>query len=180
MTVDDKAHVITVGSTATPVIDSQAWIAAGAVIAGHVNISAYASIWYNCVLRADGAQISVGERTNLQDAVVCHADDGFSVRLGTGVSVGHAAVLHGCTIEEDSLIGMNATVLSGAVIGSGSVIAAGAVVLEGTIVPPRSLVAGVPGRVHRQLSDKELEGVQRNAENYVELMNQHRRPTQSQ
>ena len=94
-------------------------------------------------------------------------DEGFDATLGSGVSVGHNAVLHGCTLEFDVLVGMNATVLNGAVIGSGSLVAAGAVVLEGTVVPPGSLVAGVPAKVRRELSDRERDGIRRNAASYL-------------
>ena len=125
-------------------------------------------------VRADTAAISVGAGSNLQDNVVLHADPGFPCSVGAGVSVGHAAVVHGCTVEDDCLIGMGATVLNGAVIGSGSLVAAGAVVLEGTVVPPRSLVAGVPAKVRRELTDEEFDGVKQNAARYVELARAHR------
>jgi carbonic anhydrase/acetyltransferase-like protein (isoleucine patch superfamily) len=101
--------------------------------------------------------------------VVVHADPGFPARIGARVSVGHAAVVHGCTIEDDCLIGMSATVMNGAVIGTGSLVAAGAVVLEGTVVPPRSLVAGVPAKVRRTLDDGEVDAVKENAAHYREL-----------
>ena len=103
-----------------------------------------------------------------------HTDPGFPVHVGDGVSVGHGAVLHGCTVEEDVLIGMNATVLNGAVVGTGSLVAAGSVVLEGTQIPPRSLVAGVPGKVRRELTEEEHAKIVRNAQHYRELAVQHR------
>ncbi len=103
-----------------------------------------------------------------------HGDPGTPVVIGTGVSVGHGAVIHGCVIEDDCLIGMNATVLNRAVIGSGSVVAAGAVVLEDMVVPPRSLVAGVPAKVRRELTPDEVAGIRRNADNYVALAAAHR------
>ena len=99
----------------------------------------------------------LGARSNLQDNAVVHTDHGFPALIGAGVSVGHAAVVHGCTVEDDCLIGMNATVLNGARIGTGSLIAAGTVVLEGTVIPPRSLVAGVPGKVRRELTETEVQ-----------------------
>jgi carbonic anhydrase/acetyltransferase-like protein (isoleucine patch superfamily) len=105
--------------------------------------------------------------------VVVHTDDGFPALIGAGVSVGHAAVVHGCTIEDNCLIGMNATVLNGAVVGEGSLVAAGTVVLEGSHIPPRSLVAGVPGKVRRPLSDEEYAKILQNADTYVELSRQH-------
>ena len=118
----------------------------------------------------------LGGESNLQDTVVCHVDAGFPLTVGRRVSVGHGAVLHGCTVEDDSLIGMNATVLNGAVIGAGSLVAAGAVVLEGTVVPPGSLVAGVPGKVRRELSDTERDGIRRNAAAYLRHVEEHTAP----
>jgi carbonic anhydrase/acetyltransferase-like protein (isoleucine patch superfamily) len=116
----------------------------------------------------------VGAGTNLPDNVVLHADPGYPCTLGDRISVGHSAVVHGCTVEDDCLIGMNATILNGAVIGTGSLVAAGAVVLEGTVVPPRSFVAGVPAKVRRELTDEEFAEVQANATRYLELAQVHR------
>ena len=123
-------------------------------------------------LEEDGAVLG-GEGSNLQDNVSCHVDDGFPLTIGRGVSVGHGAVLHGCTIEHNVLIGMSATVLNGSVIGAGSLVAAGTVVLEGSIIPPCSLVAGVPGKVRRELSDDEVAGITKNAQTYQELARLH-------
>ena len=114
---------------------------------GQATIEAGASVFYGAVVRADMDRVVLGAGSNLQDNVVVHTDYGFPTDIGAGVSVGHAAVVHGCTVEDDCLIGMHATVLNGARIGAGSLVAAGTVVLEGTVVPPRSLVAGVPGKV---------------------------------
>jgi len=138
----------------TPQIDDDAWIAPTATLIGGVTIGPRASVFYGAVVRADKATISIGAGTNLQDGVIMHADPGFPATVGSGVSVGHAAVLHGCTIEDDCLIGMGAVVLNGAVIGRGSMVAAGAVVLEGAQIPAGSLVAGVPGKVRRELTDE--------------------------
>ena len=118
----------------------------------------------------------LGADANLQDAVVCHVDAGFPLTVGRGVSVGHGAVLHGCTVGDDSLIGMGATVLNGAVIGAGSLVAAGAVVLEGTVVPPGSLVAGVPAKVRRELTEPERDGIRRNASAYLRHVEEHTAP----
>ena len=153
----------------SPTIDPRAWIAPTAVLVGDVTVSATASIFYGAVVRADMAAVTIGEATNLQDNVVVHTDFDFPTVIGSGVSVGHAAVVHGCTIGADCLIGMNATVLNGAVIGEGSLVAAGSVVLEGTQIPPRSLVAGIPGRVHRELSPDECEKIKGNARVYLDL-----------
>ena len=157
----------------TPDIHRSVFVAPTASIIGNATLAESASAFFGVSVRADTAPIRVGARTNLQDNVVLHADPGFPCTLGTGVSVGHSAVVHGCTVEDDCLIGMSATILNGAVIGSGSLVAAGAVVLEGTVVPPRSLVAGVPAKVRRELTEEEFDGVRRNAEHYVDLARAH-------
>lgn len=157
----------------TPSIDATAFVAPGATLVGAVSLAAGASVFYGAVLRADVDSITVGEGTNLQDNVSVHCDAGKPTRLGSGVSVGHGAVVHGCTIEDDVLVGMGATILNGAVIGRDSLVAAGTVVLEGTVVPPRSLVAGVPGKVRRALTDDEVARVHANAEVYVALAAEH-------
>jgi len=158
----------------TPSVEASAWIAPTAVLVGEVTIAAGASVFYGAVVRADTDTIVLGAGSNLQDNVVVHCDAGRPTTIGSGVSVGHGAVLHGCTIEDDCLIGMNATVLNGAVIGTGSLVAAGAVVLEGTIVPPGSLVAGVPAKVRRELGEAEADGIRRNAQTYLRLSGEHR------
>jgi carbonic anhydrase/acetyltransferase-like protein (isoleucine patch superfamily) len=156
-----------------PQVDAQAWVAPTATLIGQVRIHPRASVFYGAVLRADRDAIELGEGSNLQDNVTVHGDPGKPTIVGRGVSVGHNAMLHGCTIEDDCLIGMSATVLNGAVIGRESLVAAGAVVLEGTVVPPRSLVAGVPAKVRRELADDEVAGIRRNAETYLMLAAEH-------
>lgn len=158
----------------TPVVDDTAWVAPNATLIGNVTLGAEASVFYGAVLRGDVDSITLGARSNLQDNVTVHCDSGIPTSIGSGVSVGHAAVLHGCTVEDDCLIGMSATVLNGAVIGAGSLVAAGAVVLEGTVIPPRSLVAGVPAKVRRELTDEEFAKVQDNATHYVGYAVAHR------
>lgn len=160
-----------------PSVHPEAWVAPGAVLAGAVTVGAGSSVWYAAVLRADLDVVVLGERTNIQDGAVLHADPGFPLRLGDGVSVGHRAVLHGCTVGDDVLVGMGAVVLNGAVIGAGSLIAAGAVVLEGTQVPAGSLVAGVPAKVRRELRPDEAEGLLLNAAVYRDLAEVHRAAT---
>ena len=128
-----------------------------------------ASIFYGAVVRADLAAVTIGEATNLQDNVVVHTAFGHPAVIGPGVSIGHSAVVHGCTIEADCLIGIHATVLNGAVIGEGSLVAAGAVVLEGAQIPPHSLVTGIPGRVRRELSPDECDKIKENARIYLRL-----------
>jgi carbonic anhydrase/acetyltransferase-like protein (isoleucine patch superfamily) len=173
MSVDERAVVRGLAGIGSPQIAEDAFVAAGAVIVGDVRLEARSSVWYNAVLRAEAAPIVLGAGSNLQDTVVCHVDSGFPLSIGSGVSVGHGAVLHGCTVEDDCLIGMSATVLNGAVIGAGSLVAAGAVVLEGTIVPPGSLVAGVPAKVRRELTADERAGIRRNGEHYLRHVEEH-------
>ena len=159
----------------TPAVDESAFVAPSATLIGDVELGTDSSAFYGVVVRGDTAPIRVGSGTNLQDNVVLHADPGFPTTVGNGVSVGHGAVVHGCTVEDNCLIGMGATVMNGAVIGEGSLIAGGAVVLEGASIPPRSLVAGVPAKVRRGLSDEEYEGVRQNAAHYVELARAHKK-----
>ncbi|MGD8194095.1 gamma carbonic anhydrase family protein [Herbiconiux sp. P18] len=166
--------IITVGGH-TPAVHGTAWIAPTATVIGDVQLAPGSSVFYGAVLRADGDRIVLGENSNLQDNVVVHVDPGHPAVIGSGVSVGHGAVLHGCTVQDDCLIGMNATVLNSAVIGERSLVAAGAVVLEGTVVPPGSLVAGVPAKVRRSLGDDERAGIRRNAETYLGHVEAHAR-----
>lgn len=173
MTVAPGASVLAVGGS-IPQLDPSSFVAAGARIVGDVTLGEGASVWYNAVLRGDSDSITVGAGSNLQDNVTVHVDAGHPVVIGENVSVGHNAVVHGCTIEDGSLIGMGSVVLSGAVVGAGSLIAGGAVVLEGTLIPPGSLVAGVPAKVRRELSDAEKSGLLRNAHIYRAHLDEHR------
>jgi carbonic anhydrase/acetyltransferase-like protein (isoleucine patch superfamily) len=173
MTISEDAAVLTVAGRA-PDLHPGAYVASGARVIGAVSLGEGASVWYNAVLRGDSDTITVGAGSNLQDNVSVHVDAGHPVVIGENVSVGHNAVVHGCTIGDGSLIGMGSVVLSGAVIGDGCLVAAGAVVLEGTVVPPGSLVAGVPGKVRRELTDEERAGIVRNAETYRAHTGTHR------
>jgi carbonic anhydrase/acetyltransferase-like protein (isoleucine patch superfamily) len=157
-----------------PSVPASAWVAPNATLVGNVTLGERASVFYGTVLRADMDAITIGDDTNLQDNVTMHVDDGVPATVGARVSVGHAAVLHGCTIEDDCLIGMSATVLNGAVVGGGSLVAAGSVVLEGTVIPPRSLVAGVPAKVRREITDEEFAKIQQNAQRYLSLSAAHK------
>ena len=168
----DGARVLGLGD-AVPDVDPDAFVAAGATVVGDVLIAARSSIWYGAVLRGDGDRIEVGAGSNVQDNCVLHTDPGFPLRLGTGVTVGHHAVLHGCQVGDDSLVGMGTVVMNGAAIGPESMIAAGTVVLEGTSVPARSLIAGVPGKVRRTLTDDEVAGLRRSAQTYESLRLHH-------
>ncbi|BBZ22233.1 gamma carbonic anhydrase family protein [Mycolicibacter hiberniae] len=157
-----------------PQLHPEAWVAPNASLIGQVRLADRASVWYSATLRAEVEPIEIGAESNIQDGVTVHVDPQFPVRVGERVSVGHNAVLHGCTIEDDCLIGMGAIVLNGAVVGEGSLVAAGAVVPQGMVVPPRSLVAGVPGRVRRELSDAEVANNRLNAAAYRHLTEVHR------
>lgn len=156
-----------------PAIDDTAWVAGNATVVGDVTLAANVGIFYGAVLRADMDSIQIGEGSNIQDNCALHVDPGHPLTIGRNVSVGHNATLHGCTVEDDVLVGMGATVLNGAVIGRGSMIAAGALVTQGVVVPAGSLVAGVPGKVRRELSDEEKAGILLNAEVYRELTRKH-------
>lgn len=151
-------------------IHPSAWIAPGAFIRGDVTLGEKVSIWYNAVLRADQESISIGRESNVQDNCVIHGDAGNNVVVGEQVTVGHGAILHGCTVEDRCLIGMNAVVLDHAVIGEGSIVGAGAVVAAGTVVPPRSLVVGTPAKVKRTLTDEDVASNLENIEEYLGLM----------
>ncbi len=161
-----------------PQIDDTAWVAPNATVIGRVRLGAEVGIWYSAVLRGDLEDITVGPRTNIQDGCVLHADPGFPLTVGAGVSVGHNAILHGCTVGDDVLVGMGATVLNGAVIGEGSLIAANALIPEGAQIPPGSLVAGVPGKVRRELGEAELERIRLNATVYLHNLAVHREGAQ--
>src|SRR3954447_18112815 len=163
-------------SGATPACDPTCWVAPTAVLAAAVTVGARASIWYGAVIRADFDRISVGARSNIQDGCVLHTDDGLHLSIGAGVTVGHLAVLHGCVIEDDVLIGMGAIVMNRAVTGAVSIVAAGSLVSEGVHIPPRSLVRGLPGKVARGTSDDELVGIRLNADVYAERAPLHAQP----
>ncbi len=149
-------------------IDPSAWVANNATITADVLIDAKASIWFGSVLRGDVERIWIGEESNVQDLCCLHADPGFPCTIGKRVTIGHRAIIHGAVIEDEVLVGMGSIILNGAIIGSHSIIGAGALVSEGKVIPPRSLVVGVPGKVVRQVTDAEVEKLQRSAQRYVE------------
>lgn len=155
-------------SSHEPRIDSAAFVAPGAVVLGNVTIGAESSVWYNAVIRGDTEAIRIGKQTNVQDLCCLHADPGFPCTLGDRVTVGHGAIVHGATVEDDVLIGMKAVVMNGAHIGKGSLVAVGAVVLERMQVPPGSVVMGSPARIKRQLEEKDIARIRHAAEHYVE------------
>ncbi|WP_299982886.1 gamma carbonic anhydrase family protein [Desulfobacula sp.] len=138
-----------------PEIHPSVFIAPTAQIIGDVHIGEESSVWFQSVIRGDFDRISIGEKTNIQDLCTCHADENIPLKIGHGVTIGHRSIIHGCTIEDECLIGMGAIVMNRAVIGKGSVVAAGTVVLEKTIIPPYSLVTGLPGKVKKTYKNKE-------------------------
>ncbi|MBW8763410.1 MAG: gamma carbonic anhydrase family protein [Microbacterium sp.] len=166
MSIAAGASVLTLPNR-VPSIAADAFVAEGARIVGDVSVADGASVWYNAVLRGDSAGITIGAGSNVQDNASVHVDAEHPVVVGEKVSIGHNAVVHGCTIGDGSLIGMGSVVLSGAVVGAGCLVAGGAVVLGGTEIPDGSLVAGVPAKVRRTLSDEERAGLIANADIYL-------------
>jgi carbonic anhydrase/acetyltransferase-like protein (isoleucine patch superfamily) len=158
----------------SPVVHPEAFVAPNATLVGRVTVEREASIWYGCVLRGDLEPIYIGERTNIQDLTVVHIDRGLPTRIGNYVGVGHRCLIHGCTIEDECLIGMGSIILSGAVIETGSVVAAGSLVTEGTRVPAGSLVMGVPARVMRPVDAELRRRMENNWADYVEMARGHR------
>lgn len=157
-----------------PQLHAESWLAPNASVIGQVTLAAKVGIWYNATLRAEFEPIEIGFGSNIQDSVTVHVDPGYPVRIGSGVTVGHNAVVHGCTVEDDCLIGMGAILLNGAVIGAGSLVAAGAVVPQGSVIPSGSLVAGVPGKVRRDLTAEEAAANRLSAQVYQGLLEVHR------
>ncbi|WP_342075795.1 gamma carbonic anhydrase family protein [Yoonia sp. SS1-5] len=149
-----------------PVVDAQAWVAPGCYIIGKVTLGAGASVWFGSTLRGDNEMITIGAGSNVQENCVLHTDMGYKLTIGEGCTIGHKAMLHGCTIGENSLIGMGATVLNGARIGANCLIGAGALITEGKKIPDGSLVMGAPGRVIRELDDKAIDGLRLSALHY--------------
>ena len=146
---------------------TKCWIAPSADLIGQVRIGEYSSIWWQAVLRADNEPITIGTHTNIQDGCVLHTDPGFPLFIGNKVSVGHLCMLHGCTINDGSLIGIGSIILNGATIGKNTLIGANTLITEGKQIPPNSLVVGSPGRVVRELTKDQINGLLKNADGYV-------------
>ncbi|MDG6242916.1 MAG: gamma carbonic anhydrase family protein [Methanolobus sp.] len=157
-----------------PSVSSTAFIASSANVIGNVTIKEHSSVWFNAVIRGDSSSICIGKRTSIQDNVVIHADEPHNVEIGDDVTVGHAAVLHGCRIADNVLIGMNATVLDGVEIGQNCIIGANALVPPGKKIPAGSLVVGVPAKVQRELTDEDIAHIRENAAEYVRLAGEYR------
>jgi len=156
------------------VIHASAFIAPGAVVLGDVSLGKNSSVWYNSVVRGDMAPIAIGDETNIQDLSMVHVDESVPCNIGKRVGVGHRVILHGCTVEDECLIGMGAILLNHVTVGKGSVIGAGAVIPEGMRVPPGSLVMGVPGRVVREVDEELAARITGTWQHYVELAKRHR------
>ena len=151
----------------TPDIHESAWIADTAQVMGAVSLHANTSVWFNAVIRGDTETITIGEGSNIQDLAVIHADNGLPVVVGTHVTVGHQVMLHGCTIGDESLIGIAAVVLNGARIGKNCVVGAGSVVTEGKVFPDGSLIMGTPAKVVRELTPEQIEDLRNSAKHYM-------------
>lgn len=164
--------IVTLGDHA-PELAPGAFVHDAACVIGRVRLDRGASVWPNATVRGDTDWITVGERTNIQDGAVLHADEGAPCTIGSGVTVGHLACVHGCTVEDDVLVGIGAVVLNRARIGRGSIVGAGAVVTEGTQVPAGSLVLGSPGRVVRATTAEQQQGIRHSADHYVAMARVH-------
>lgn len=159
--------------TKEPTLADDVFIAPGATVVGDVRLGSRSSVWYGCVLRGDINFIQIGEGTNVQDGSIVHLDDDYPAVVGDYVTIGHAAVIHACIIEDECLIGMNATILDGTVVGRRSIVGAGSLVLQGMKIPPGSLVAGVPAKVKRTLSGEEQDALKPWAQKYIAVAAAH-------
>ncbi len=155
-----------------PQIASNAFIETSAQVIGDVRIGEHSSVWFNCVIRGDVHYIRVGHSTNIQDGTVIHVTNGrFPTEIGNHVTIGHGVMVHGCTIKDRSLIGIGSIILDNAIIGEESFIAAGSLVTPGTVIPPRSMVMGSPAKVRREVTESEIELINRHWQNYIEYKN---------
>ncbi|MDY6825911.1 MAG: gamma carbonic anhydrase family protein [Bacillota bacterium] len=157
-----------------PLLGAEVYIALNACVIGRVSIGPRSNVWFGAVIRGDLADITIGEECSLQDNITIHVDENEPVVVGNRVTVGHNAVLHGCKIEDDVLIGMGAIILNGAVIGRDSLVGAGSLITPETIIPPRSLVLGSPGKVVRRLTDEQIPAVDGMYRHYLKLMQEYR------
>ncbi|HRK37849.1 MAG TPA: gamma carbonic anhydrase family protein [Burkholderiaceae bacterium] len=157
-----------------PRVDPTAWVADSAQVMGNVTLEADASIWFGVVIRGDNEPITIGEGSNIQDASVLHSDLGKPLTVGKRVTVGHGVMLHGCTVGDESLIGIGAVVLNGAVIGKHCLVGAGSLVTEGKVFPDGSMIMGSPARVVRQLTPEQMDGLRMSAQHYIDNANRFR------
>jgi|TARA_B110000444_G_C18557710_1_gene463314 carbonic anhydrase/acetyltransferase-like protein (isoleucine patch superfamily) len=155
-------------SKAKPQVDKNSWVAQNAILIGKVIVKKEANVWFNVVLRGDIEPITIGERSNVQDGCVFHTDPGCPLTLGKDVTVGHMVMLHGCTIGDETLIGIGSTILNKTKIGKNCIIGANTLIAENKVIPDRSLVIGSPGKIIRQVTAKEIEEIKENANHYVD------------
>ena len=154
--------------------DGSNWIAPSADVIGDARLGHGVSVWFSAVIRADNTPITVGDRTNIQDGAILHSDPGTPLTIGTGCTIGHNVILHGCTIGNDVLIGMGATIMNGSVIGDGCLIGANALITEGKIFPPKSLIIGSPAKVVRELTDEDSAVGKVSAASYTDKLRHYR------
>ena len=155
-------------------VGNEFWIAPSADIIGRVMVSENVSIWWQAVLRGDNEPIIIGENTNIQDGCVLHTDPGFPINIGKNVSIGHRCMLHGCMVDDGSLVGIGSILLNGAKIGKNCLIGANSLIVEGQEIPDNSLVMGSPGKVIKEVSPEQMDGLRRNAEGYVKRWQRYR------
>lgn len=159
----------------TPLVDPTAFVHPDAIVLGDVTLGARVSVWPTAVIRGDTGRIVIGEESNVQDGTIVHVDHGFPTTIGRRVAMGHRAIVHGATVEDECLIAMGAILLNGVSLGSGSIVGAGAVCREGMRIPANSLVLGVPGRIVRETTAVERERIARTVDSYLALQQAHRR-----
>lgn len=157
-----------------PKIDTTAWIAPSADLIGNIEIGENSSVWFGCVIRADVNEVKIGKNTNVQDLSCIHTDVDTKTILGDNVTIGHKVMLHGCTVEDNCLIGMSATILDNAVIGAGSIVGANSLVTSGKVFPPRSLIMGSPAKVVKELTQEDVDKLIVHAGHYVDYKNDYR------
>ena len=160
---------------AQPIFHPDCFVADNATLIGAVEMAEGSSIWYNCVIRADVNKIVIGKNTNIQDLTMVHCDYGFPTHIGDNVTIGHRAIIHGCKIGNNCLIGMGAIVMDGAEIGDDCIIGAGSVVSPGKKIPARSVVMGIPGKVVKDLEESQIETILKSANTYVNLASEHKK-----
>ena len=152
----------------TPHLGKNVYTAPGAVARGDVTIGDNSSVWFNAVVRAEAGSAVIGEKTNIQDNCVLHVDHGADIRIGSQVTIGHGTIIHGCTVKDNTLIGMGTIIMNHAVIGENCIIGAGTLITQNTVIPDNSLVLGNPGKIIRTVTEAEKENIRRNADYYME------------
>ncbi len=152
----------------TPILGKNVYLAEGAIVRGDVTIGDNSSIWFHSVVRAEAGSAVIGNDTNIQDNAVLHVDHGAAIRIGSRVTIGHGAIVHGCTVKDNVLIGMGSIIMNHAVIGENCIIGAGTLITQNTVIPDNSLVMGSPGKIVRTVTDDEIEHIRRNAAYYIE------------